>query len=88
MKLKNLMLPMMAFIFAIGMSFATVGLEADPLNDYIQRGGEWEEIPELDCGVGEETCTVIKDGQGPFTVYDSQNLSSMKKGNGHPIILP
>ncbi|WP_286760598.1 DUF6520 family protein [Salegentibacter sp. UBA1130] len=88
MNLRKFILPMMAFIFAIGMSFATVGLEADPQNDYIQRNGTWEAIPEQDCGMGEETCQVIKAGEGPFTLYDAQNLSSVKKGGGDYIVLP
>lgn len=88
MKLKNVMLPMMAFIFAIGMSFATVGVEADPLNDYIQRDGEWEAIPEQDCGEGEEICEVIKGNEGTFTVYDTQDLSSMKMGDGRTLVIP
>ena len=79
---------MMAFICAIGMSFATVGLEADPQNDYIQRNGTWEAIPELDCGMGGETCQVIKAGEGPFIVYDAQDLSSVKEGDGVIIVLP
>ncbi|MGY5851128.1 DUF6520 family protein [Salegentibacter sp. F14] len=88
MKLKNVMLPMMAILFAIGMSFATVGLEVDPQNDYIQRNGNWEALPEQECGQGTENCRVIVDGQGPFLLYDSQSLSSLKKSDGDIIIIP
>jgi len=82
MKSRKLILPMMAFICAIGMSFATVGLEADPLNDYIQKDGEWEMIPEIDCGNGTQPCEAEVDGEGPFPVFDEQNPLSRKYGNG------
>ncbi|MGY5848617.1 DUF6520 family protein [Salegentibacter sp. HM20] len=87
MKTRNLILPLLAFVFAVGMSFATVGVEADPNNDYIQRNGAWEAIPEQDCGTGQITCEVQKSGEGTFTVYDSQNLSSMKTGDGRPLVI-
>ncbi|MEP6262850.1 MAG: DUF6520 family protein [Gillisia sp.] len=87
MKTKFL-LPALAMIFAVGMSFATVGVEADPNNDYIQRNGTWEAVPEQDCGVGDETCRAFVNGDGPFTLYDSKSLSSMKLGSGDPLIIP
>lgn len=89
MKTRKLMLPMMAFICAIGMSFATVGLEADLMYDYIQTDSGWEEIPELNCGEGIADCRALVDGEGPFLVYDEENnLLSLKSGNGNVIIVP
>lgn len=88
MKTRNLILPLLAFVFAVGMSFATVGVEADPNNDYIQRNGAWEAVPEQECGNGQITCEALVNGEGPFVLYDAQSLSSMKKGDGLTKVIP
>ena len=68
----NFLIPALAFVSAIGMSFTTA-TQQDPMNDYIQRNGQWEQIQEVTCENGSEQCQVILDGEGPFTVYDEEN---------------
>ena len=79
---------MLAFIFAIALSFAFTNLDDEANNDYILRNGQWETITEVDCGTGTQPCEVTVGGDGPFEVYDEKNLSTQKKGNGTLIILP
>mgnify|MGYP003109646074 FL=1 len=88
MKKLKLILPMLAFIFAIALSFAFTNLDDEANNDYILRNGQWEAITEVDCGTGTQPCEVTVGGDGPFEVYDEKNLSTQKKGNGTLIILP
>jgi|TARA_R100000789_G_scaffold62867_1_gene59784 hypothetical protein len=88
MKTRKLMLPMMAFICAIGMAFATNAIQQDPMNDYIRKDGSWEAIQEVNCEPGSSDCQALVEGEGPFTVYDAQDLNSAKPGNGVIIILP
>ncbi|MDR9458274.1 MAG: DUF6520 family protein, partial [Salegentibacter sp.] len=70
MKLRNLMLPMMAILFAIGMSFATVN-SSDPNLDYIETEQGVEIVEELDCGQPLEPCEArLSPGGTPYPVYD------------------
>ena len=80
MKKLKLILPMMAFIFAIGLSFAFVAFNANPNNDFIHLGGNsWQSIPEIECTQGSETCTVQLSEGGPiYEVYDDKDLSTQK----------
>lgn len=89
MKKLKLILPMLAILFAIGLSFAFADMDAEANNDYILRNNQWEAIPEQDCGSGSLTCQVKVHGEGPFNVYDQENnLASLKKGNGTIKIIP
>ena len=87
MKVKNLILPLLAFIFAIG-TFAAVHHKAEPKTpaqgyDYILDNGSWEPIPEQDCGQGGSTCQVrLQPGGDPYPVYDEMNASTLKSGDG------
>ncbi|MGM0934582.1 MAG: DUF6520 family protein [Bacteroidota bacterium] len=88
MKLRNLMLPMMAILFAIGMAFANVNFNTTPNNDYIVVDGETIEIDEMDCGIGTETCQVQLEQGGPlYPVFDDANLNNQKIGDGTVIRL-
>ncbi|QLE01993.1 hypothetical protein HX109_10670 [Galbibacter sp. BG1] len=89
MKNLKLMLPMLAFILAIGMSFAFVNISDDPSTDYIIRNGVFEPLNlELDCGPGTAPCEVQFEGETQkYQVYDDDNISSPKQGNGSLIIL-
>ena len=88
MKKLKMILPMLAFIFAIGLAFAFTNSDEEANKDYIQRNGQWEAITEVDCGTGTQPCEVTVGGDGPFDVYDEKNLSTKKKGDGTLIILP
>ncbi|WP_255584591.1 DUF6520 family protein [Zunongwangia sp. SCSIO 43204] len=75
MKRSKLILPLMAFICAIGMSFATSEI-SDPDYDYIDLGTTTLMIDEVDCGTGDENCTVQREEEGPvYQVFDDENLS-------------
>lgn len=81
MKTK-IMLPALAFVFAIGMSFATERSTADPVNDWVDVGlAEPVMIQEVNCGVGEDVfCTGQINGNGPeLQVYDDENLTIPKR---------
>lgn len=82
MKTKFL-LPVLALIFATGMSFATANLTADPDNDYIFRDG-WEELPEVeDCNPLNQNCLAYSVSENQtYPIYDSMNFADPKEGDG------
>lgn len=77
MKKLKLILPMLAFICAIGMASATVDLKPEPniqAQDYVLIDGSWEAIPEQNCTAGEYTCQVQFGQGGPvYEVYDEMD---------------
>ncbi|MBZ9629794.1 DUF6520 family protein [Salegentibacter sp. LM13S] len=87
MKTKVL-LPMLAFICAIGMMFANPFVEADPTLDYVETENGIRSIQELECGSGDEQCRVQFSENGPiYEVYDDMNLQTPKLGSGQVIQL-
>lgn len=87
MKTKFL-LPVLAAIFAIGMSFTTANSDADPNMDYIDTGNGVISVQELDCGEGSIDCEAKFSPEGdPYPVYDDANLTIRKTGNGEEIEL-
>ncbi|WP_231563257.1 DUF6520 family protein [Salegentibacter sp. Hel_I_6] len=84
MKTKVL-LPMLAFICAIGMAFATTNLEPEikvQNNDYVLIDGSWEIIPEQNCEQGSNTCRVQFGQGGPiYDVYDEMDLQTKKNSS-------
>lgn len=84
MKNLKLILPMLAFIFAIGLTFATANPESEPepkelANDYLLINGSWEAIPEQDCSYGQFTCQVeIGEGGPVYEVYDEMDETTLK----------
>lgn len=94
MKLKKLILPMMAMIFAIGLTFATVNTEPEPellANDYILVGSSWITIPEQNCEDGQFNCQVRYGQNGPvLDVYDEMDDDEPKKSTSQnpTLILP
>ena len=84
MKTKFL-LPILAMIFAVGMSFTTVNNSSeDYATKYVRAGNMWYHI-DVECGQGLEDCEVIftEDPTGtPYQVYNTQNLNDPAKGNG------
>jgi len=92
MKIRKLILPMLAFICAIGVAFATVDMKPEPkvLADdsyatmYIRANNAWHEV-EVDCGVGTEDCKAIfrEDPLGTiYQVYNTQSLGDLAEGSG------
>lgn len=77
MKTKFL-LPVLAIIFATGMSFTTVELGDKVLHDYIRKNNQWESISEINCGnPGQYNCRVER-ADGVYEVYDTMNFGSLK----------
>jgi hypothetical protein len=78
MKTKFL-LPVLAAVFAIGMSFTSVK-SVVLANDYVLDDGTWIVIAEQNCPSGLKTCRVqFGEGGQIFDVYDEMNLSTKKK---------
>lgn len=93
MNVKKLILPMMAMIFAIGLTFATTGPQpgtSDQANDYILISGQWEEIAEQSCATGQETCRVQLGANGPvYPVYDEMDTRTLKTSvTSDPTVIP
>jgi len=67
MKKLKLILPMLAFVLAIGMSFAMRSNELD----YYQDNG-WKSVPEIDCSFGEEGCYIrLEENGNPIQLFDT-----------------
>jgi len=83
MKIRKLILPMMAFIFAIGMLFASPSLESDPNNDYVLTPQGVVPIQEIECGEGNQQCRAQFEEGGPiYDVFDDPSLTMPKEGDG------
>ncbi|MDR6301809.1 DUF6520 family protein [Mesonia maritima] len=79
MKTKFL-IPVLALIFATGMSFTTVELGNEQAMDYFRNGGTWVPIPEINCGVvGANNCQVRLPDGSIHDIYDLQDFNSLKK---------
>lgn len=91
MKTK-LLLPMMAIVFAIGLSFATENSSVDQANDYVNINGTWLAIPEQPCDEkGQENCTIKFESPDnpPHLVYDEMDFGSAKKSvTAESVIIP
>ena len=78
MKTKFL-IPVLAMIIGIGMSFTTAELGEAQAYDYIRENNGWTRISEIDCGeIGPNNCEVLLDGN-VHEVYDTMNFGSVKK---------
>lgn len=78
MKTKFL-IPVLAIIFAVGMSFTTVNMGDKAAFDYYLLNNQWEEIPMIDCGIGSLKCRVELSDGTIHKVYDTKNLNSLKE---------
>lgn len=79
--MKNkFLIPVLAMIFATGLSFATAERNDEQALDYIRVDNQWMAIPEIDCGTpGARECQVrLQDGT-VYSVYDLNNFGSLKK---------
>ena len=93
MKKLKVILPMLAIIFAIGLTFASVSPKSDPnvqAQDYVLVDGNWQAIPEQACTGGNETCRVQFGEEGPiYDLYDEMDVNTQKDDSvdGEPILL-
>ena len=81
---KLFLIPIMALLVVLGMSFTNLGSEIEEqpevvASDYIRVNGNWQPISEQDCNTGSYDCKVkfTENGQ-EFRVYDEMDLSSLK----------
>lgn len=76
MKTNKLMLPLMAFICAIGMSFTTIPQPEVQTSGEIFRNGAWEPVP-VNCNGTGNNCQVkfSSDPDQVYDVYSSTNHS-------------
>lgn len=81
---RKFLLPVLAMIFAIGMSFTTVNSAGNPDEDYIIQNGTFMSLgSEVSCGSGAIVCRVQLKPNGPlYDVYDANDPSTLKRGNG------
>ncbi len=86
MRIK-ILLPVLAMIFAIGMSFTTVDRTHDPESDYILLNDTFQRIGmEIDCESGNQICRVQLQQNGPiYEVYDAADPNTLKVGSGEVI---
>lgn len=83
MKTKFL-LPVLALIFAVGMSFTTLSNSSENYaTKYVHDGTMWHQI-EVDCQTGTVDCKVIfseDPTETPYPVYNSQSFNNPVKGS-------
>lgn len=93
MKKLKMILPMLAFVLAIGVSFAYVGTTSE--KDYytekfilVEAPNGWAAI-DVECAPQNDECTVIFSGdpQSEYRVYNSKNLGDPAEGDGQSILL-
>lgn len=92
MKKLKLILPMLAFIFAIALSFAFTNATADDYyaTGFIQIGTTWYEV-DVDCTSGEELCKVTLEGdetETKYQVYDDENGTPLESTSPIPEEIP
>ena len=82
MKTK-ILLPMLAFICAIGMAFSMVDVDPDPTMDYVLTDNGVRPIQEITCGEGEDQCRARLEENGEaFPIFDDPDLEIEKVGDG------
>ena len=87
---KLFLIPAMALLVVLGMSFTNVGGETDNepatlVNDYVLISGNWQPIAEQDCSGGQYHCQVkfSENGQA-YDVYDEMNVNTLKESPTRP----
>lgn len=91
MRKLKMILPMLAFILAIGMSFAYVRTSAEKdyyATKYIQVPGGWATI-DVECNPKDDKC-MVRFSNTPhveYRVYDFKNLNFPANGNGTTILI-
>ncbi|MCM4157614.1 DUF6520 family protein [Gramella sp. AN32] len=81
---KLFLIPFMALLVVLGMSFTNFGSETDkePVNlasDYILVNGNWQPIAEQDCTGEKYHCQVKFSENGQkYNVYDEMNVNTLR----------
>jgi len=93
MKNFKFLLPMLAFVFAIGVAFTAPEMTEEPTvlnNDYILVNGTWKTIAEQDCIEGNFSCRVQLGVNGlVYEVYDLKDISTLKMSSAEkPTVIP
>jgi hypothetical protein len=89
MKKLKMILPMMAFIFAIALSFATVNLSPESAYETGRVNGPngWETI-DVECGDGDELCKVKFSPSGQsYQVYEADETTPRTGSSSEPILI-
>lgn len=87
MKTRKLMLPLMAFVCAIGMAFASANVVKEQSTGYIFENNAWRTV-QVDCDTGEENCIVLLSGdETPYPVYEADLSTQKKSVTGEPIMI-
>ena len=92
MRKLKMILPMLAFILAIGMSFAFVKTSAEKdyyATKYILVDGGWATI-NVECDTQSDRDCMVKFSDNPglvYEVYNSKNLNDPAEGNGQIITI-
>ena len=92
---KLFLIPAMALLVVLGMSFTTLVSETDPepnvqAQDYVLVNGNWQAIPEQACTGGDATCRVQFGEEGPiYDLYDEMDVNTRKDDSvdGEPILI-
>jgi len=92
MKNLKLILPMLVFIFAIGMSFAFENSTAEDYyaTGFIQLDGTWYQV-DVDCETGVEECKVIleeDEDEIEHPVFDAPNGNILDSPNQSAQLIP
>ena len=84
MKTKFL-LPMIAMMFAIGISFASVESNASSAIGFIQTDEGWEQV-DVGCETGSKTCRMYysSDPNTIYVVHDAPGGNPLKSSNSKP----
>ena len=86
MKFKQLLIPIMAMVFAVGMSFTT---EESTATVWMKdANGDALEVNATDCGVGNDECVGQIGGVGTeYELFHDQELNNPIFGAGIAVII-
>src|SRR5690606_24518595 len=87
MKKLKVILPMLAFVLAIGLSFAYVKADNAVLTAYVNDSGTWIAV-DVDCPGNGSTCKVqfVDENGAPLSaVLDVYPIPAFEDENGNPV---
>ncbi|MAG86161.1 MAG: hypothetical protein CMP12_11440 [Zunongwangia sp.] len=90
---KLFLIPVMALLVVLGMSFTNLGSEIEEqpkvvASDYVYDNGNWQAVPEQTCTGGTQTCRVQFGTSGPiYDLYDEMDLATKKRQSDGTIII-
>lgn len=87
MKTRKIMLPLMAFVCAIGMAFASADIVEDQSTGYIFEGNNWRSV-QVDCAPGEKNCRVLLSSDNTiYQVFEADLSTPKNSASDEPIIV-